>query len=182
MSGIHNEVLKKLKTELQKALIDDIALDDPARAGVVMIGPLQGNPDPDVARISVTLHENDPEAMLGKEVGGNRSSWDDEVEEIEVGGCITWKRRFTVKARCLLEQSRETLDDARDITSTIRSRIEVALLKLKFAGVASPTEYVSMGVYSENITGEMVQSGGPDAYDFHVKIRFEILTTTVIGE
>lgn len=182
MSGIHNEILKRLQAELQKAFIDDILVGDPTRAGVILLGPLQGDPDPDVARISITLHENDPEAMLGKELGGNNGSWNDEIEEVEVGSCVTWKRRFTVKARCLLEQTQENLSDAREIASTIRSRIEAALLKIKFTGIATADEYVSRNAYSEHIQGEMVQSGGPGAYDFHVKIRFEVLSTTkVVG-
>ena len=48
--------------------------------------------------------------------------------------------------------------------------------------VASADEYVSRGVLSENIRAQVVQAGGPpDAYDFHIKIRFEVLTTEGLG-
>ena len=80
---------------------------DPTQAGAVQIGPLQGNPDPDVARISVEIYENDPDRIEGIP-SGSRSTWEDEVEEIECGGAITWLRRFSVKARCLFVNTRET--------------------------------------------------------------------------
>ena len=95
-----------------------------AIAGVVMAGPLQGNPDPDVARISVTVHENDPDQMTG---AAPARMWQDEPLSVEIGSgraITTWSRKFTVKARCLLEGTREDLDTARQIASTVRSRIE----------------------------------------------------------
>ena len=42
MSGIHDLIIEKIIAELQKVLIDDIAADDNAKAGVVMAGPLPG--------------------------------------------------------------------------------------------------------------------------------------------
>ena len=141
-----------------------------------MLGPLQGDPDPDVARISVTIHENDPDKFYGinQTLSGD---WEDEVEETECGGAITWRRRFTVKARCLLVNTQENVTTARSIASTIRKRIETTLLQMSFRDIQDDDEYVSRGVFSENIHSEMIQAGGPEAYDFHIKIRFEVLTT-----
>lgn len=164
---------------LQEALIDGIPTDDLARAGVVMAGPLQGTPDPDAAVISVTLHENDPDVFYGG-VGSSSVPWTDEVYEIECGGTVTWRRRFTVKARCLFVNTGYDLPTSRQITSTLRSRIETALLRASWRSLIDDEteEYVSRGVFSESIKGEQLQSGGPpDAYDFHIKIRFELLTT-----
>ena len=146
------------------------------------IGPLQGDPDPDVARISVELYFNDPDQTItGSGLGNNPDPWDDQVEDIECGAAITWKRRFTLKARCLFEGTGEDLMTAHQIASDVRSRIEKTLLLIKW-DVASADEYVSRGVLSENIRGQVVQAGGPpDAYDFHIKIRFEVLTTESIG-
>ena len=56
---------RQARSSLQTALIDDIDPADNVRAGVVMAGPLQGNPIPDIARISVTVSENDPDQLLG---------------------------------------------------------------------------------------------------------------------
>ncbi len=177
MSGIHDLVLVYVRDALKKALIDDISDDDPAKAGIVTIGELQGDPTPDDARISVTLHENDPEAAISGVVSGLKGAWYDEVDEIEIGGTSTWVRRLSVKARCLLVNTAENLDDARAIASTVRERIEDTLSTLPFTGVANPSEYVSRGVLSEELTGEMLQAGGPEAYDYHIKIRFSLLTT-----
>ncbi len=177
MSGIHDLILVYVRDALQKALIDDIALDDKSRAGVVTIGELQGDPTPDDARISVTLHENDPEAAMSGVVSGLKAEWFDEVDEIECGGASTWVRRFTVKARCLLVNTAESLDDARSIASTVRERMEDTLSKLSFTGIANASEYVSRGVLSEEMAGEMLQAGGPEAYDYQIKVRFSVLTT-----
>lgn len=172
---IHELILEKTRAELQTALIDSISTSDPARAGVVKIGPLQGDPDPDVARISITIHENDPDIIAES----STKYWDDEPEEIEIPGAITYRRRFCVKGRCLLEGSRETLTEARHVASLVRQRLERSLLKIDFSGLESDGEYVSRGILGqEDFNGNMLQSGGPpDAYDFIIKLRFSLLTT-----
>jgi hypothetical protein len=187
MSAIHDAAIALMETSLVNAMITiPTALNaamydingvlipgntpDDAVAGAVKQGPLQGSPDPDIARISVELYENDPE-------GG----WDDTVMMIEIGGCITWRRRFTIQARCLLEGSREDLANAKRIGSTVRSRIEKTLLGIRFGSVVTDDgEIVTRGVASDQIRGNTFLSGGPpDAYDIHIKIRFEILTQTL---
>ena len=174
--GIHEAILDAVQARLQSALIDDLPAGDTAAAGVVKIGPLQGDPDPDTARISVELYDNDPDDT------GIRGVWDDTIYEIECGGGVTWKRRFTVKARCLLEVSQEGLEDSRAVASTVRSRIEHALLSLSLSGVSSENEYVSRGVFSWSMHSEMTQSGGPPAsYDYLIKVRFEVLTSETVG-
>jgi hypothetical protein len=181
--GIHEAILDAVQAALQKALIDDIPADDTAKAGVIKIGPLQGDPDPDTARISVELYDNDPDQTIrGSGTGAAPESWDDTIYEIECGGGVTWKRRFTVKARCLLEQTQEDLEGSRAVASTVRSRIERALLALSLSGVSSGSEYVSRGVFSWSLRSEMVQSGGPpNAYDYLIKVRFEVLTSETVG-
>lgn len=178
--SIHEPIVQKVVAELQTALMDSIDPADPARAGIVMAGLLQGDPDPDQARISVTVHENDVDDYYGKEgTSAMSSSWEDEVSELECGGAITWKRRFTVKARCLLVNTQEEATEAREIASTLRKRIEKALLSISFAGVQDADgEYVAKGIFSEALKGEMVQAGGPpDSYDYHIKVRFQVETT-----
>lgn len=181
---IHNDILIHVQAALQAALIDDIPDGDPTKAGVVMLGPLQGNPDPDQARISVTLHENDPDRFYGATgTSGITTEWDDEIAEVECGGSVTWNRRFTVKARCLYVLTGENLTDAREIAATVRGRIEKTLLNLSFAGVQSDGEFVSRGVLATSMKGEMIQAGGPpDAYDYHIKVRFELQTTTGVTQ
>jgi hypothetical protein len=171
--GIHEAILDSVQARLQSSLIDDLPAGDTAAAGVVKIGPLQGDPDPDTARISVELYDNDPD---------DQGVWDDTIYEIECGGGVTWKRRFTVKARCLLETTQEDLEGSRAVASTVRSRIEHALLSLSLSGVASENEYVSRGVFSWSMRSEMTQSGGPPAsYDYLIKVRFEVLTSETVG-
>ena len=177
MSGIHDAVLEHVRDALEVALIANVAEDDLARAGVILIGPIQDEPAPDTARISVTLHENDPDRLIKGAVSGMSEDWSDEVEEIEIGGAVTMRRRFTLKARCLLVTTREDLDMAREIASTVRARCEATLLSIPFAGIVSGSEYVSQGILSEEFGGEMLQAGGPEAYDYHIKVRFSVLTT-----
>lgn len=182
MSGIHKPILDRIAETLEEVLITSIDAEDPARAGVVKIGPLQGDPDPDTARISVELYYNDPDrAIKGSGIGNDPEPWEDRVDEIEIGTTITWKRRFTAKCRCLLEGTQEELSDAHTIASVVRSRIERALLAARFADIRTEDEYVSRGVLSENLRGVVAQAGGPGAYDFHIKIRFEVLTTERVG-
>ncbi len=180
---IHAALINYIRERLEQSLRMDIPAGDPARGGVIKLGPLQGDPDPDVARISVEVYYNDPDQMLrGSGMGAAPEAWDDQVEEVEVGGCVTWKRRFTVKARCLLEQSREALGDAHTIASTVRGRLEKALLFMDFSGIGTEDEYVARGITSEALRGEMIQAGGPpDSYDFHIKVRFDVLTTEKAG-
>jgi len=172
MSGIHKAIMDRVETVLQAALIDDIDPADIAIAGVVKQGPLQGDPEPDTARIAVTIHENDPGNFDQNE------EWADKVEFLECGGAVTWARRFTVKIRCLLEMTREDLATSRQIASTVKERAEMALLGEPFINIASGNERVSRGAFSDSFHGQMRQSGGPpDSYDFRIKIRFDVLTT-----
>lgn len=177
---IHEDILDYIEAELKKALIDNVPEDDPARAGIVTQGDLQGDPDPDAARISVTLHENDPDTILNVSgTTGFTGSWEDEVAETEIGGAVTWNRRFTVKARYLFINTKEDKAGAQRIARTVRERIERALLNMTFIGVGTPEEYVSRCVASETLKGEMLQAGGPpDAFDYFIKVRFDIQTTT----
>lgn len=176
---IHAELINFIRDQLEKALITNVPEDDNARAGVVKLGPLQGDPDPDEARISVEVYYNDPDQTLsGSGMGRAPEAWDDQVEEVEVGGAITWRRRFTIKALVLLERTREGLSDAHAIVSKVRGRIERALLLMPFSDIGTDEEYVARGVVSDDIRSEMVQVGGPpDSYSFHIKIRFDVLTT-----
>jgi hypothetical protein len=180
---IHDAILERVRDELQSVCFDSLPTDDPTRAGVVKIGPLQGDPDPDEARISVELYANDPDQEMGTSgIGSKSESWDDIVEEIEIGGGITWRRRFTLRGRCLLEGTQEDNDASRKVASAFRSRIERALLNLRFSGLTDGIESVVRGVLSESLHASTIQAGGPpDAYDYHLKIRFEVLTFERVG-
>ena len=174
---IHSLIMTAIKDELQDKLITDVLETDAARAGIVLEGPLQGDPDPDQARISVTVYEGDPDNFFKGNPTSLDGQWNDEIVETEIGGSATWSRRFTVKARCLFAASGESKDDAREIASTIKGRIERALLDMSFTGVSDDREYVSRPVAYDTMRSEMVQSGGPpDAYDFFVKVRFDVQT------
>lgn len=186
---IHKAVMDYVKARLERDLILTVSSDgnsgnDDTVAGVVKLGPLQGEPDPDVARISVEVYENDPDQEIkGSGISAGDRVWKDTIEEVEIGGCITWKRRFTIKVRVLLESTREDLENARRIASTVRSRVEKSVMGMRFTGVESEGETVAMGPFSEDLVSEMLQAGGPpDAYDFFIKLKFEVLTTQLIVE
>jgi hypothetical protein len=167
--GIVNQIMLHTQSVLEDALINNVAEDD-NQAGVVKIGPLQGEPDPDVARISVEVHHNDPENI--------DSTWRDVIEIVEIGGSVTWARRFTVKIRALLVNTKENQAESMEIASIVRDRAELALLKELFTGIATDDEYVSRGPMATSLKSDMLQGGGPpDSYDFHIKIYFDVYTT-----
>ena len=173
-----NTILEHLRDEMQAGLIGNIPADDPSRAGFVKIGPYQGNPSPEEGRITVSIHENDPDRIINGGVTGMRDEWSDEVDLVECGGAATTTRRFTIKVRCLFVKTGEDEDTARRIASTVRSRIETLLKKMSFNGVRTDDEYVARGVLSEDLSGEMMQAGGPpDAFDYIIKVHFSVLTT-----
>jgi hypothetical protein len=179
MSGIHDGILTKVQDELQEAMIDAIEPADATRVGVVKLGPLQGDPDPDDARISLTIHENDPDKFITGSVTGMSGDWSDEVLFVEIGGATTWRRKFTVKCRCILEETQEDLLTAREVASTVRHRLERSLANISFNGLQVGDERVARGIVSSQLKGEMLQSGGPpDSYDYFIKFRFDLLTTT----
>lgn len=171
-------ILDRIRTYLEDALINTIPVDDPTRAGVVKIGDLNGEPDPDIARISVTLYYNDPDPIVNSGPTAFGGGWSDEIQEIEVGGFVTHKRRFSIKIRCLFDITRENLEEAVSIASTVRTRVEHTLHRISFSGVVSDGEYVARPILSTDIYAETLIGGGPpDSYDVQAKIRFEVLTT-----
>lgn len=180
MSGIHSAIMNRVKDELTRMMITEIDENDVARVGAISLGPLNGEPDPDVARISVTIHENDPDQFVSGAPSEAKSHWMDEVDTIEIGSATTWKRRFTVKARCLLESTKETLEAARNVASTVRTRLERALPKISFSSILESDEIVVRRIVTSEMVSEMIQSGGPpDSYDFLIKVRLDVLTTVV---
>ena len=175
---IHDSILNTVKDALEQAMITDVGSGDSAVVGIIKLGDLQGEPDPDTARISMRLYENDPDRFISGAVTGLKDDWSDEVVEVEIGGATTWRRKFTIKARCLLESTKEGLTDTREIASTVRSRLEHALPYISFSTVEYDGEYVARGIVSDTLRGEMIQSGGPpDSYDYFIKFRFDVLTT-----
>jgi len=173
-----NKIMEHIRDEMQAGLIDNIPADDPTRAGFVKIGSYQGEPAPDEARISISIHENDPDGIVKAGVSGMSGDWSDEVELIECGGAATTSRRFTIKGRCLFVKTNEVEDEARRIASAVRGRIERILKKMSFNGVRTEDEYVARGVLSTDLRCEMMQAGGPpDAFDYVIKVHFSVLTT-----
>lgn len=175
MTSINKAIMDHLEDILTVALIDAPRAEnasDPSIAGVVKQGPLQGEPAPDTARISVTLHENDPNNIDDK-------SWNDRIVGVEAPRTVTIARRLWLRGRCLLVDTQETLDEARDICSTVKRRTEQALLREEWTGVAADDgEFVSRGAISSEMRTRMRQGGGPpDSYDFHFDIIFDIWTT-----
>ena len=176
--SIHQAIIDHTVTLLQKTMIDDLLSTDSTRAGVVKKGDLQGEPDPDVARISVTIHENDPDSIIGGGISSMSDSWKDEVIEVEVGGGRTWSRKFTVKIRCLLDRTRESLSIAQSIASTVKERLEEAILSDPFSNIVDGGQYVARGPFADTFQSEMIQSGGPpDSYDYFIKVRFDVWTS-----
>jgi hypothetical protein len=171
---IHYAILHRIATQLNTDLIDDIADEDTTQAGTVVEGPLLDNPDYEEARISIELYENDP---------FNFDDWtwiDEPVEdEIEIGGGMTWRRRFYLFSRLLLVRTREQRADALKIASVIKARIEKSLMGTDFGDILIDGEHVSGRIFNKNIHSKTLQNGGPESWDFEIHIRFEVKTTKV---
>lgn len=163
--GITYAILKQLETSLTDALITSIPENDPTRAGAVKIGPLQGDPDVDAARISVEIYANDP-------TGTN--DWEDEIVEWEMPRTAIWARRFTILWRALLVDTGEDLDEAARIASTIKSRIEFCINRINWSGLEEDGETV-IGC-ADDMLSVYTQGGGPDEYDYSGYINFDIET------
>jgi len=174
---IHDAILEHVRSNFETDLIDNVS--DDAKVHQVILGPVQDDPDVADARLSVTLHENDPDGVYKPGNTNMTNEWVDDVAEIECSGSITMYRRFTAMARVLLASTGETLSETRDIASKLRSRMETSLLTMRFTGVtdAETGEFVSKRVFNYALRGEMIQAGGPEAYDYHIKVRFQVETT-----
>lgn len=178
--GVHAEIMRTIEEHLVNTLQVNISGD--TKAGHVGQGPLMGDPvDPDIARISITVHENDPDAFEKYTPHGQESSWHDIEDPFDAElGATTWIRRFTVMGRALLDLSREDLENARRIASTVRSRVEHELRRVNFSAINCEGEYVSMPIY--NTQSEAIQMGGPaDSWDFYFKVRVALKTTKLTG-
>lgn len=177
---IRHLIIDRIVENLQETMIDNLPEDDAARAGIITKGPLQGDPDPDQARISISVHEGDPDSVYAGSFTSMKDAWVDEIVEIEAGSgayAAIWARRFSIKARCLLVNTGEGLDAAREIAATVEKRIIRALLRIDWSGVADEDEYVSRPVLSTGIKAEALQGGGPpDSYDYYIKVRFDVQT------
>lgn len=176
---IHNAILTYLQDYLEDEMITNIPTSDLSRAGVVKIGDLQGEPEPDEARISVTLYVSDPDQFISGAPTSMDTAWNDELMMAEIGGAQTYKRRFCVKMRCMFERTQEDLEGATEYASKARSRLERALLRATLGSISTDNESVVSNVMY--FTSEGIQAGGPpDSYDLLVKIRFEVWTTLTI--
>ncbi|MEM4204961.1 MAG: hypothetical protein QXS54_12915 [Candidatus Methanomethylicaceae archaeon] len=174
---IHHAIMTKIAEQLTQKLITEVPTSDPARVGVVVFGPLQGNPDPDEARISVTIHDGDPDNFSTGTLTSMKTLFVDEVIETEIGGSVIWKRVFTVKCRVLLERTKEDLEQARQIVATLKQRVETALLTINMEGISYDNEKVIMSIIPDSLASEIYQAGGPpNEYDFFMKFRFAVMT------
>jgi hypothetical protein len=175
---IVDAIMNHVRDRLQAVLVDNVPADDPTRAGCVKVGPYQGEPAPDEGRITVSIHENDPDGIVKGGVTAMPGDWSDEMDIVEIGGAATMARLFTIKARCLFTTTREDENEARRIAFAVRGRIENALKKMSFSSVRTEDEYVARGALSQDLSVEMTQSGGPpDAFDYIIKVHFSVLTT-----
>jgi hypothetical protein len=167
---IHEAVMDHLQEILEDALINNIGEDDEARAGIVIQGKLQGEPvDPDDARITVEIFENDPSGQF---------LWFDRVVMVETNGVVTMGRRFLIRIWALLEETQENLAAARKIASTLKARLEKAILSELWTGVQSTEgEYIARGALARSMRTYVKQGGGPESYDFRIYSAFEIWTT-----
>ena len=174
---ISDAIVDKVYSELTIALMKDLEESDPTRAGLILRGPFQDQADLERARIVVEIYENDPDKFQRGAVTSMWGAWEDEVAELEIGGSVIWNRRYTVKGRALMTRTKENIDEARLIASTLKDRLTRTLINIDFAGIQDDEEFVSRGVLSRSIQAEAIQGGGPQAYDYYIKVRFEVQTT-----
>lgn len=166
--SIIDAIMTHLQSHLEYELIDNIDLSDASRAGVVKVGPLQGDPDVDVARISAELYYNDP---------ADEDDLHDEIIEWEMPRTAIWARWFTVLWRCLLVDSGEGLMEAKTVATTFEQRLIHALGTVSWTGVEGQNYEQIIGCPLEYIRATKSQGGGPNEYDWQGKIQFSVLTS-----
>jgi len=158
------DILNYFVAQLQATCIDPFPDSDPSKAGVVKLGPLQGEPEPDVARISIEVHQNDPDDL---------ERWLDEVVEVEIPNAAIWSRKFTIKYQLLLDSTSEALIPALTLGSIIKERIERTIFKAKYAGVPD----VVRGAIATKSVSQLIHGGGPpDIYNITGRFQFDVLT------
>lgn len=166
MTTLISGMLNLIHDTLEQELITNISVDDPARADIVKIGPLQGEPELEDAPISIEVYHSDPQ---------NPEEWVDEIIEYEMPNTAIWKRKFTVLVRALLVESGASLSESLDIISDVMYRAESAIRHIDWGSVSTEIEY-PMGCPADEIQSETEQGGGPGEYDWSGKIRFSVLT------
>jgi hypothetical protein len=173
---IHAAIMQKVMDELKPVLIDSIDPEDDTRVGYLGLGLMQGYPiEREDARISVTIHENDPDDFEKHDPHGMFFIWKDEMDYPQEFNTVTWIRRFTVRVRCYFGRSKEGLVRARQIASVVRTRVEHTLTGVSFASIEVDGETVCLPVFE--MRGETGQFGyAPDEYDFYEKVRFAVKT------
>ena len=184
--SVHNAILTYLEAQLTDALIT-VPTAALAKAKPIRRSPASSRWDLfratqiQIRPVSASrLHENDPDAITGasgylqcRARGKTRSPRSNAV--VPKHGTGASRSRPAV---CWSTPAR-TKTPPEQIASTVRHRIEKTIQNLSFAGVEDDGEYVSRGAVSTSTKGEMIQSGGPpDAFDYFIKIRFEVQTTT----
>lgn len=159
-------ILIALRDHLEERLITLVEEGEPARVGVVKIGPLQGEPDVDVARISLEIYANDPEKTDERE---------DQIVEWEMPMTAIWERHFTILWRALLAETGEGLLDAMAIASDLKHGIEEGVRTLSWASLSSGNER-AIGCGPETMEHRIQQGGGPNEYDWTGKLTFTVQT------
>jgi hypothetical protein len=168
MTTASDAIKTALQAHLENKLIAEIAEDDVARASVVKIGPLQGEPELEDAPLSVEIYQNDPEKP---------DEWFDEIIEWEMPRTAVWSRKFVILYRVLLTETGESLAQGLAIASTLKSRIEYALNTMAWGDVVASDESIETCPLDDMVS-KLDQGGGPNEYDYSGKIRFTVITRT----
>lgn len=132
MAQITDLLVEAIAAKLVEDVQDVVDSDDPTYVEVLRPGLLQENPLSN--RTSLTVHLGDPDEI-------DQDAWPDEVVQpgdavwpntpmFEIGNPVSgifWWRRGTIKVDIFLIKTKEDRATAREVSNTIRARIERSL-------------------------------------------------------
>jgi hypothetical protein len=171
-------VLMQIKTFLETAMVEEVALENPTRAVLVKIGRFQDNPISKNVSIAISGGDYENPAFLDARIDDPAMVKDYPFRNLpvgEIGGGHYWYRRGTINFQCFFVRQRfdeETaMQYAYDFYGRLLHNVElVPLNNLRDDYLEGPAS----GVIVESAS--MFESGGNDRFIWRGKLFWRILT------
>lgn len=172
--SIINNLIDGVNLYLTERLQDDVAVDDPTRAGLVRPGLLQD--DPTRFHVSVLTFPNDPDSdnsWKHEIVVDNANGQQYNPPPYELGGGEMWYRRFTTSLELFYRTSVKR-EQARELSNVILSRAELAIAQFPVANEVDDFGELALQV---RVMSSLIDQGGGDGQAiWHGKIWWQVLT------
>jgi hypothetical protein len=174
MSSVIPLILEAIRAALQKSMIDDIAVDDLTRAGLVKVGRFQDNPTTTGIFISIQGGDlDDPNYRDGIITLDEMDNIQFRMPAREIGGGEMWWRRGTIRFGCYYIKEKLSEEDAADAAYTVYQRIQDTVNGVYIKASSGDETAQQIFLYG----GTMFESGGPpSSYIWRGKVLWQCLT------